>query len=56
MIGRQEDAEITPAEVAARHRLPPHGVALAIRDRVARVYVRGERAVAVRTRLGTAAG
>jgi alanine racemase len=56
VIGRQGEAEITPAEVAARHGLAPHGVALAVRDRVARVYVRDERVVSIRTRLGTAAG
>ncbi|HYB40603.1 MAG TPA: alanine racemase, partial [Candidatus Methylomirabilis sp.] len=38
VIGRQGDAEISPAAVAARHGLAPHGVALAIRERVARVY------------------
>jgi alanine racemase len=56
VIGRQGDAEITPAAVAARHGLAPHGVALAVRDRVARVYLAGERIVSVRTRLGTTAG
>jgi alanine racemase len=54
VIGRQGDDEIGPAEVAARHGLAPHGVALAVRDRVARVYVSGGRAVSIRTRLGTA--
>ena len=53
VIGRQGDAEITPAAVAARHGLAPHGVVLAVRDRVARVYVSGDRVVAIRTRLGT---
>jgi alanine racemase len=54
IIGRQGPAEISLADVAARHRLPPHGIALAIRERVARVYVSGERVVSIRTRLGTA--
>src|SRR5262249_6291868 len=52
LIGRQGDAEIAPAAVAARHRLPPHGVALAVRERVARVYVSGGRIASIRTRLG----
>jgi len=56
VIGRQGDAEITPAAVAARHGLAPHQIALAVGERVARVYCSGERAVLVRTRLGTAAG
>jgi len=56
VIGRQGDAEITLASVAARHELTPHGVALAVRDRVARVYLRGERVVSIRTRLGGETG
>src|SRR5262249_22690599 len=36
IIGRQSAAEITPASVAARHGLAPHGVAVAVRERVAR--------------------
>jgi alanine racemase len=56
VIGQQGDAEITPASVAARHGLAPHGVALAVRDRVARVYCSGERVVSIRTRLGTSTG
>jgi alanine racemase len=54
LIGRQGDAEITPADVAARHRIAPHTIALAVRERVARVYCSGDRVVSVRTRLGTA--
>ncbi len=53
LLGRQGHEEITPAEVAARHKLSPHGVALAVRERVARVYVSGGRVVSIRTRLGT---
>lgn len=53
IIGRQGSAEITPAMVAGRHRLPPHAIALAVHERVARVYVSGERIVSVRTRLGS---
>jgi len=51
VIGRQGDAEITGAAVAARHGLAPHGVAIAVRERVARVYLTGEQVVSVRTRL-----
>jgi alanine racemase len=53
LIGRQGNAEITPADVAARHRIAPHTIALAVRERVARVYCSGDRVVSVRTRLGT---
>jgi alanine racemase len=56
VIGRQGDAEITPAEVAARHKLAPNGIAPAVRERVARVYLVGNRVVSVRTRLGVTAG
>ena len=56
VIGRQGDAEITPAAVAARHGLAPLQIALAVGERVARVYCSGERAVLVRTRLGRVAG
>ena len=56
VIGRQGEAEIPPSAVAARHRLAPHGVALSVRERVARVYLSGEQVVAVRTRLGTTSG
>src|SRR5262249_21101709 len=56
VIGRQGGAEITLASVAARHGLSPHGVALAVRDRVARVYLRGEKVVSIRTRLGSETG
>ena len=53
VIGRQGAAEITPAAVGTRHGLAPHGVALAVRDRVARVYFSRNRVVSIRTRLGT---
>ena len=53
VIGRQGEAEIAPSAVAARHGLAPHGIALGVRDRVARVYLSGEQVVSVRTRLGT---
>ncbi len=56
VIGRQGEAEIAPSAVAARHRLAPHGVALSVRERVARVYLSGEQVVSVRTRLGTTSG
>jgi len=56
VIGRQGDSEITPAEVAARHKLAPNVIAPAIRERVARVYLSGERVVSIRTRLGTTSG
>jgi alanine racemase len=56
VVGRQGTAEITPAAVAARHGLAPTGLAIAVRERVARVYVSGERVVAIRTRLGTTTG
>ena len=56
VIGRQGEAEITQAEVAARHGLAPHGVALGVRERVARVYLSGGQVVSVRTRLGTTSG
>ena len=56
VIGRQGNAEITPAAVAARHGVAPTGIALAVRERVARVYLAGERIVSVRTRLGTTTG
>lgn len=56
VIGRQGEAEIPPAAVAARHQLAPHGVALSVRERVARVYLSGEQVVSVRTRLGTTSG
>jgi alanine racemase len=39
IIGRQGAAEITPAEVAARHGLGLHHVATTVGPRVARVYV-----------------
>ena len=55
VIGRQGDAEITPAAVAARHGVVPNRFALAVRERVARVYLSGERVVSIRTRLGTTA-
>ncbi len=54
VIGRQGDAEITTTAVAARHHVSPNAIALAVRERVARVYVSGERVVSVRTRLGPA--
>ena len=41
IIGRQGGAEITPAEVAARHGLGLHHVATAVGPRVARVYLSG---------------
>jgi len=41
IIGRQGDAEITVAEVAARHGLGLHHVATAVGPRVARVYLSG---------------
>ena len=41
IIGRQGDAEITPAEVAQRNTLGLHHVATTIGPRVARVYVSG---------------
>ena len=53
VIGRQGDAEISLAAVAARHGLAPHGVALAVRERVARVYLSGGAVASIRTRLGT---
>jgi alanine racemase len=56
VIGRQGNAEITPAAIGTRHGLAPHGVALAVRDRVARVYLSGERVASIRTRLGTTTG
>jgi alanine racemase len=40
VIGRQGDAEITAAEVAARHSLGPHQIAINVGPRVARVYRR----------------
>jgi hypothetical protein len=52
VIGRQGDAEISAAAVGTRHGHAPHGVALAVRDRVARVYLSGEKVVSIRTRLG----
>jgi alanine racemase len=55
VLGRQGDAEITPATVAARHGVVPNRFALAVRERVARVYLSGERVVSIRTRLGTTA-
>jgi alanine racemase len=39
IIGRQDDAEITPAEVAKRHGLGLHHVATTVGPRVARVYL-----------------
>jgi alanine racemase len=56
VIGRQGGAEITPAAVATRHALSPHGVVIAVRDRVARVYFSGGRVVSIRSRLGSTAG
>jgi alanine racemase len=41
IIGRQGDAEITTAEVAARHGLGLHNVAPTVGPRVARVYLSG---------------
>jgi alanine racemase len=41
IIGRQGDAEITPAEVASRHGLSLHHVATTVGPRVARVYLSG---------------
>ena len=41
IIGRQGDAEITVAEVAARHGLGLHHVATTVGPRVARVYLSG---------------
>jgi len=41
IIGRQGDAEITPAEVASRHGLGLHHVAITVGPRVARVYLSG---------------
>jgi alanine racemase len=41
IIGRQGDAEITPAEVAKRHGLGLHHVATTVGPRVARVYLSG---------------
>ena len=42
IIGRQGEAEITAAEVAARHRLGPHQIATMVGPRVARVYLPAE--------------
>ena len=42
IIGRQGDAEITAAEVAARHRLGPHQIATIVGPRIARVYLPAE--------------
>jgi alanine racemase len=42
IIGRQGDAEITAAEIAARHGLGVHNIAPTIGPRVTRVYVSGE--------------
>jgi alanine racemase len=42
IIGRQGEAEITAAEVAARHRLGPHQIATIVGPRVARVYLPAE--------------
>lgn len=53
VIGRQGSEEITPAAVAARHGLNLNGVALSVRERVARVYFSGGQVASVRTRLGT---
>jgi alanine racemase len=39
IIGRQDDAEITAAEVAKRHGLGLHHVATTVGPRVARVYL-----------------
>jgi alanine racemase len=55
VVGRQGAAEITPAAVAARHDVPPNRFALAVRERVARVYLSGERVVSIRSRLGPTA-
>ena len=41
IIGRQGDAEITPAEVAKHHGLGLHHVATTVGPRVARVYLSG---------------
>lgn len=49
VIGRQGGEEITPAEVAAFHRIQPFHVAPAVGRRVARVYVCGGEVVAVTT-------
>ena len=46
IIGRQGEAEITPAEVATRHGLGLHHVATTVGPRVARVYLSGGRPVA----------
>jgi len=56
VIGRQGDAEITTASVAAQHGPSPHGAALAIRDRVTRGYLSGGGVASIRTGLGTATG
>jgi alanine racemase len=42
IIGRQGDAEITAAEVAARHHLGPHQIATIVGPRVERVYLPAE--------------
>jgi len=47
IIGRQGDAEISPAEVARRHGREPLHVAPAVGPRVARVYLAGGRVAAV---------
>lgn len=52
VIGVQGASEIALAAVAARHGLSPTGLALAVRERVARVYLAGGRVRSVRTRLG----
>ena len=41
IIGRQGEAEITPAEVAKHHGLGLHHVATTVGPRVARVYLSG---------------
>ncbi|MGH7335250.1 MAG: alanine racemase C-terminal domain-containing protein, partial [Candidatus Rokuibacteriota bacterium] len=43
IIGRQGDAQITAAEVAARHGLGLHHVAPTVGPRVTRVYLSGGR-------------
>ena len=52
-IGRSGLNRAKLMAVATRHGLSPHGIALAVRDRVARVYFSGEELVSIRTRLGT---
>jgi alanine racemase len=54
VIGAQGASAIAAAAVAARHGLSPTGLALAVRERVARVYLAAGHVRSVRTRLGAA--